>query len=37
MKGSEAIIKSLQDQGVDVVFGIPEEFYSLYDELYDST
>ncbi|HOI72021.1 MAG TPA: acetolactate synthase large subunit [Methanobacterium sp.] len=37
MKGSEAIIKSLQDQGVDVVFGYPGGvLLPLYDELYDS-
>jgi acetolactate synthase-1/2/3 large subunit len=37
MKGSEAIIKSLQDQGVDIVFGYPGGvLLPLYDVLYDS-
>jgi acetolactate synthase I/II/III large subunit len=37
MKGSEAIIKSLKDQGVDVVFGYPGGvLLPLYDVIYDS-
>lgn len=37
MKGSEAIIKSLKDQGVDIVFGYPGGvLLPLYDVLYDS-
>lgn len=37
MKGGEAIIKSLQDQGVDVVFGYPGGvLLPLYDVIYDS-
>jgi len=37
MKGGEAIIKSLTDQGVDVVFGYPGGvLLPLYDVLYDS-
>lgn len=37
MKGSEAIIKSLQDQGVDIVFGYPGGvLLPLYDVIYDS-
>ena len=30
MKGGEAIIKSLQNHGVDVVFGYPGGFFSRY-------
>ncbi|MBI5679422.1 MAG: acetolactate synthase large subunit [Methanobacterium sp.] len=37
MKGGEALIKSLTDQGVDVVFGYPGGvLLPLYDVLYDS-
>jgi len=37
MKGGEAIIKSLTDQGVEVVFGYPGGvLLPLYDVLYDS-
>jgi len=37
MKGGEAIIKSLQDHGVDVVFGYPGGvLLPLYDVIYDS-
>ncbi|MCE5213744.1 MAG: acetolactate synthase large subunit [Methanobacterium sp.] len=37
MKGGEAIIKSLQDQGVDIVFGYPGGvLLPLYDVIYDS-
>ncbi|MDD1764208.1 MAG: biosynthetic-type acetolactate synthase large subunit, partial [Methanobacteriaceae archaeon] len=37
MKGSRAIIQSLTDQGVDVVFGYPGGvLLPLYDEIYDS-
>lgn len=37
MKGGEAIIKSLQEQGVDVVFGYPGGvLLPLYDVIYDS-
>ncbi len=37
MKGGEAIIKSLTDQGVDVVFGYPGGvLLPLYDVIYDS-
>lgn len=37
MKGGEAIIKSLRDQGVDVVFGYPGGvLLPLYDVIYDS-
>lgn len=37
MKGSEAIIKSLQEHGVDVVFGYPGGvLLPLYDAIYDS-
>ncbi|HMK53797.1 MAG TPA: thiamine pyrophosphate-binding protein, partial [Methanobacteriaceae archaeon] len=37
MKGSKAIIQSLADQGVDVVFGYPGGvLLPLYDEIYDS-
>ena len=37
MKGGEAIIKSLADQGVEVVFGYPGGvLLPLYDVLYDS-
>lgn len=37
MKGSQAIIKSLTDEGVDVVFGYPGGvLLPLYDVLYDS-
>jgi acetolactate synthase-1/2/3 large subunit len=38
MKGSQAIIKSLTDEGVDVVFGYPGGvLLPLYDVIYDST
>nr|WP_319373660.1 acetolactate synthase large subunit [uncultured Methanobacterium sp.] len=37
MKGSQAIIKSLTDEGVDVVFGYPGGvLLPLYDVIYDS-
>ncbi len=37
MKGGEAIIKSLQDHGVDIVFGYPGGvLLPLYDVIYDS-
>ena len=37
MKGGEAIIKSLMDQGVETVFGYPGGvLLPLYDVLYDS-
>lgn len=37
MKGGEALIKSLKDQGVDVVFGYPGGvLLPLYDVIYDS-
>jgi acetolactate synthase-1/2/3 large subunit len=37
MKGGEAIIKSLRDQGVEVVFGYPGGvLLPLYDVIYDS-
>ncbi len=37
MRGGEALIKSLQDQGVDVVFGYPGgQVLPLYDMIYDS-
>lgn len=37
MKGGEAIIKSLQNQGVDIVFGYPGGvLLPLYDVIYDS-
>ena len=37
MKGGEALIKSLQDHGVDVVFGYPGGvLLPLYDVIYDS-
>ena len=37
MKGGEAIIKSLKDQGVDTVFGYPGGvLLPLYDVIYDS-
>ena len=37
MKGGEAIIKSLTDQGVDIVFGYPGGvLLPLYDVIYDS-
>ncbi|MEG3223970.1 MAG: acetolactate synthase, large subunit, biosynthetic type [Methanobacteriales archaeon Met13] len=37
MKGSKAIIQSLADQGVEVVFGYPGGvLLPLYDEIYDS-
>jgi acetolactate synthase I/II/III large subunit len=37
MKGGEAIIKSLQDQGVEIVFGYPGGvLLPLYDVIYDS-
>ncbi len=37
MKGGEAIIKSLTDQGVDTVFGYPGGvLLPLYDVIYDS-
>lgn len=37
MKGGQAIIKSLEDQGVDVVFGYPGGvLLPLYDVIYDS-
>ncbi len=37
MKGGEAVIKSLTDQGVDVVFGYPGGvLLPLYDVIYDS-
>lgn len=37
MKGGEALIKSLTDQGVDVVFGYPGGvLLPLYDVIYDS-
>ena len=37
MKGGEAIIKSLTDQGVEVVFGYPGGvLLPLYDVIYDS-
>lgn len=37
MRGGEALIKSLKDQGVDVVFGYPGgQVLPLYDMIYDS-
>lgn len=37
MRGGEALIKSLRDQGVDVVFGYPGgQVLPLYDMIYDS-
>ena len=37
MKGGEAIIKSLRDQGVEIVFGYPGGvLLPLYDVIYDS-
>lgn len=37
MKGTEAIIKSLENEGVDVIFGIPGgQSIPFYDELYDA-
>lgn len=37
MRGGEALIKSLQEQGVDVVFGYPGgQVLPLYDMIYDS-
>ena len=37
MKGGEAIIKSLKDQGVETVFGYPGGvLLPLYDVIYDS-
>jgi len=37
MKGGEAIIKSLRDQGVEIVFGYPGGvLLPLYDAIYDS-
>jgi len=37
MKGCEALIKSLKDQGVDIVFGYPGgQVLPLYDTIYDS-
>ncbi|MGF7117372.1 acetolactate synthase large subunit [Methanobacterium oryzae] len=37
MRGGEALIKSLQEQGVDIVFGYPGgQVLPLYDMIYDS-
>ena len=37
MRGGEALIKSLKDQGVDAVFGYPGgQVLPLYDMIYDS-